>query len=50
MQVCLIKAQVKSGVGVRCDRWRTDRSVTIATFYLTYLIFLLVIQAFFSEL
>ncbi len=24
-----IKAQVKSGAGVRCDRWRTDRSVTL---------------------
>ncbi len=28
MQVCLIKAQVKSGAGVRCEWWRTDRSVT----------------------
>ncbi len=24
-----IKAQVKSGAGVRFDRWRTDRSVTL---------------------
>ncbi len=29
MQVCLIKAQVKSGAGVRSEWWRTDRSVTL---------------------
>ncbi len=28
MQVCLIKAQVKSGGGMHCEWWRTDRSVT----------------------
>ncbi len=28
MQVCLIKAQVKSGAGVRSEWWRTDRPVT----------------------
>ncbi len=33
MQLCLIKAQVKSGAAVRCDRWRTDRSVTPGTFF-----------------
>ncbi len=31
MQVCLIKAQVKSGAGVHCEWWRTDRSVTVYT-------------------
>ncbi len=29
VQVCLIKAQVKSGAGVRSEWWRTDRSVTL---------------------
>ncbi len=55
MQVCLMKAQVKSGVGVCSEWWRTDGYVTGSVSFMSKAEYLVcdtcrVIQVLFSDI